>query len=368
MVGTVLHIDGTTGDDVITLSQTPGKKGNYDVKIGTTRATFPKSLVSRIIIHGNAGNDKITVKKLNPHPWVLSIFGDDGNDTISSADGRDGIQGGAGNDFISGTGGHDTIQGGAGNDVILGGGGNDRLYGQDGNDTIYGGAGGNDTISGGAGDDILASNEQYLSFVGQKAVTDVGGNDVLDSGDGNDWLLDGTQNAIIKDRGGRDTMTGGAGADVLDARGSSIITDKNKADGDYVPAEDYTPASNQPGIFHARITLTIKVKNAKGQYDTVMIPAFIGYFNAATPADIRTKAADSIVYFDPRPGSAPTWTLGDVFRTWGISFDSTHLGRYFAATGHALTLTINGVSNTDFANAALPVIGTTPTAVVITVG
>ncbi|MFI5379775.1 MAG: calcium-binding protein [Tepidisphaerales bacterium] len=376
MVGTVLHIDGTAGDDVITLSETKAKPATataaatpatYNVKIGTDSTTFPKSLVSKIIIHGNAGNDKITVAALDPHPWILSIYGDDGNDTIVSADARDGIVGGAGDDFITGTGGHDTIQGGAGNDVIMGGGGNNRIYGQDGNDTLFAGPG-NNTLSGGAGDDVIAGDSQFLAFAGQKAPKDAGGNDVLDGGDGNDWLLSGTGNAIIKGYTGKDTLTGGAGADVLDARGLSVVTDKNKpADGDFVPAQDYTPASNQPGLFHAKIKLTIKVKNGK-KYDTVVIPAFIGYFNAATPADIRTKAADSIVYFDPPPGSTATWKLGDVFRMWGISFDSTHIGRYFAAPGRPLTLTIGGVKNTDFANAVLPVIGTTTTEVVITLG
>ena len=367
MVRTVLHIDGTTGADVIALSGTKDATTgaySYNVKIGTSATTFPASLVSRIIIHGNAGNDRITVKHLASHRWNLSIYGEDGNDTIISGDARDAIYGGAGDDSISATGGHDTVRGGAGNDLITGGGGHDHLFGEDGNDTLFGG-GGHDSLSGGAGDDILAGNRQSLAFAGQSAPLEASGNDVLDGGDGNDWLLSGIGNAKIKDKVGPDTLTGGAGADVIDARGQSIVKDKNLLDGDFVPAQDYTPADTQADGVHAAIKLTIQMKNKK-KYDTVVIPAFIGYFNATTPADIRTKAADSIVSFDAPAGS--TWKLGDVFRIWGISFGSTHIGRYFASTNRPLTVTIGGVSNTDFANAVLPVSGTTPTEVVIKIG
>ncbi len=374
MVGTVLHIDGTTADDVITLAQTKGKTGTYNVNIGGTATTFPKSLVSGILIHGNAGNDKITLKGLALHTWALSIYGDDGNDTITGSEGRDQIYGGAGNDVIRGMGGNDMIVGDAGNDRIMGDDGNDYIFGKDDNDTLYGDAG-NDTVSGGNGDDILAGDdEDTLALVGHHAPKDVGGNDVLSGGDGNDWLLGGVKNAKIKDKTGQDTLTGGAGADVIDARGTSVITDKNVAEGDFTPAEDYTPANTQTSGIHVKIKLIIKIKTTvavtikkkltyRTQYETVAVPAFIGVFSDASPADIQSKAADSIVYFDAPAGS--TWKLRDVFRMWGVSFDATHIGRYFASTGHALTMSIRGVSNTDFANADLPVTRATPTEVVI---
>ncbi len=366
MAGTVLKIDGTTSNDTIVLSETAGKTGNYTVVIAGSTSTFAKKQVSKIIIHGNAGNDTITVKGLKSYKRVLSIYGDDGNDTITGSDSRDAILGGAGDDFISGGGGNDTLLGGDGDDVIMGGPGNDRIEGEEGHDTLYGDAG-NDTLRGGGGNDVLAGdNEDFFNFAGKPLLPDITGNDLLDGGDGDDWLLCGTGNARISDKAGRDTLIGGEGADVIDGRGNAVIVDKSLADRDFVPNEDYAPASNEANDVHVQIKLTIQIRNRKGQYNTAVIPAYVGFFNVNTPATIQTRAADSIVYFDAPADS--TWKLRDVFRMWGISFDSRHIGRYFASPTRALTVTIGGASTTDFENARLPVSGGATTEVVIKLG
>jgi Ca2+-binding RTX toxin-like protein len=87
---------------------------------------------------------------------VLTVRGNDGNDTIKAANGVEALigivlEGNDGDDFLSADA---TLLGGAGNDTLVGGAGNDSLDGGDGDDQLFGLAG-DDTLLGGAGDDIL---------------------------------------------------------------------------------------------------------------------------------------------------------------------------------------------------------------------
>ena len=70
----------------------------------------------------------------------VSLFGDQGNDTLEAASGW--LSGGEGHDVIRVTSTNWTdLYGGDGNDSITGAGGNDWIYGNRGNDTMAGGAG-----------------------------------------------------------------------------------------------------------------------------------------------------------------------------------------------------------------------------------
>lgn len=73
------------------------------------------------------------------------IYGNGGNDRLSSLGGRDLVDGGADNDVI---------RGGAGSDILKGGGGADRLEGGKGDDVLEGGAAG-DVLLGGDGVDAF---------------------------------------------------------------------------------------------------------------------------------------------------------------------------------------------------------------------
>lgn len=94
--------------------------------------------------------------------------------------------------------GDDVIYGHSGNDVIYAGSGDDTIYGGSGNDTIHGGAG-SDTVYGGEGDDLWLAGDTNSGtdevFLGDGDDTaEVGyyipadGNEVIDGGEGNDTV------------------------------------------------------------------------------------------------------------------------------------------------------------------------------------
>jgi Ca2+-binding RTX toxin-like protein len=140
-------LTGTTGNDVILLSQRSGKlivTFNGEARSGAV----PTSL----FIDAAAGNDKVIADATVT--MKLAVTGGGGNDTIvggsgedelSGANGKDRVFGGAGNDFVIGGAQPDSLWGEAGNDLLLGAGGNDRLTDVVGRDWFIGGNG-NDTI------------------------------------------------------------------------------------------------------------------------------------------------------------------------------------------------------------------------------
>src|SRR5262249_26873880 len=73
------------------------------------------------------------------------VYGDAGDDRIST---------GSGDDIVYGATGNDTIAAGDGSNLVYGEDGNDSITSGSGNDTLYGGAG-NDSIGGGAGINII---------------------------------------------------------------------------------------------------------------------------------------------------------------------------------------------------------------------
>jgi hypothetical protein len=94
---------------------------------------FAIASVTKLIVHGEDGNDHIIVgfKTIN---LAASIFGDDGNDTLEATAASDFVHGGAGNDSLVGNAGNDTLVGGSGRDTLRGGRGTDILNGAGGND------------------------------------------------------------------------------------------------------------------------------------------------------------------------------------------------------------------------------------------
>ncbi|OBX88296.1 calcium-binding protein [Moraxella nonliquefaciens] len=96
---------------------------------------------SQSIAHLGAGNDVF-----NATGGKTEVYGQDGNDRVTT---------GTGNDVLDGDNGNDTLNSGAGDDL---------LFGQDGNDTLDGGNG-NDILNGGAGDDYLQGGAGADTFV-----------------------------------------------------------------------------------------------------------------------------------------------------------------------------------------------------------
>jgi len=157
--GGVLTITGGTGDDVA--SVTVPTRGTITAKRGLFTESFDAAAVTKIVFHGNDGNDTFT----NSTSIPCEAYGNDGNDTLNGGSGADFLVGGygqdtlrgyAGADTIWGSGGSDYLYGGTGDDLIKGHGGGDQLYGEDGRDALYGGSG-NDTLNGGASQDTLVT-------------------------------------------------------------------------------------------------------------------------------------------------------------------------------------------------------------------
>lgn len=131
----VLHVDGTAGNDLISLDVVGSQ---LVVKVNASTWSFPADEVKSTEIWGWQGNDTILGSAMKD-----VIYGMWGDDLLSGRAGDDFISGGAGNDTIGGGSGNDTLYGNIGNDMIQGGGGNDVIWGGAGRDSIDGGAGDN---------------------------------------------------------------------------------------------------------------------------------------------------------------------------------------------------------------------------------
>ena len=119
---------------------------------------------------------------------------------------------GAGADLVTAAAGDDTLLGMGGDDWLAGGSGNDRLGGSTGNDTLIGDHG-NDLIEGGAGDDLIWADSAAPFLVAEE-------DDSVNGGGGDD---------LIRLGFGRDTVTGGSGADAFQFQttlsGAHLFTD-----------------------------------------------------------------------------------------------------------------------------------------------
>lgn len=240
---TILTITATPGSDNVTM-RVDGAE--LVVTLNGLEERHELAKVQRIEAFLGDGNDVFTA---DPNVFVNTyVFGDLGDDLITTGSGHDTISGGAGKNRLFGSAGNDRVNGSNGRDYLDGGEGEDRLYGKGGNDTLFGGAGVDrlfgDDETGPFGDDVLmggSSNDKIYGY---------GGNDTLYGGRQNDLLYGGAGNDVIYGDEGNDTLDGGAGIDTLfGGFGDDLIY---AADGqkDFIHGEDgydiaYTDASEQ---------------------------------------------------------------------------------------------------------------------------
>lgn len=158
----------------------------------------------------------------------------DGNDTLQGMGGDDLLFGGKGRDVLEGGAGRDRMIGGLGADLLQGGAGNDDMTGDDGiatedpgADTLEGEAGA-DSLAGGAGDDRLFGGIGNDTLRGGSSSSNrkLDGADYLDGGAGADLLLG--DDDYISERGGDDTLLGGAGNDSIYGRGGDDLIEGGK--------------------------------------------------------------------------------------------------------------------------------------------
>ena len=176
-------LDGGTGNDIIY-----GEGGNDSIWGGTGADVLYGGAGNDTIRLGADGNadlayggdgDDVIVTEHTSTSVADTVYGDDGNDSVTGGAGIEVIHGGAGNDTLTGGAGNDTLHGDADTDDLSGGGGNDSLFGGSGNDTLTGGTG-NDVMQGGTGSDLFVLDDSD----GTDAITggeDSGDIDVIDA-------------------------------------------------------------------------------------------------------------------------------------------------------------------------------------------
>jgi Ca2+-binding RTX toxin-like protein len=191
---------------------------------------------------------------------TVQLFGEDGNDRLAGASGRDTLDGGNGDDNLTGGSGRDQIRGGGGNDQLFGNSGNDNVQGGDGNDLLDGGSG-NDSESGGNGDDTLREGNAPN---GADSLTGDSGNDTVDyslrtapvSVAIDDQPFDGDRRSNERDnvRSTIDRVLGSAATDVLIGRDGPADTLAGGAGDDVIdPLRGEDHVDGGPGIDQIRL-------------------------------------------------------------------------------------------------------------------
>jgi Ca2+-binding RTX toxin-like protein len=152
--GKALIIDGTPGDDIVTVAYYNGqlrvKSTSLDSGEGFTTITGE---VNAILFRGYEGKDQFD----NATSLPLLAYGGRDNDIINVGDSaRATVYGEQGNDILIGNDRANTLDGGIGNDTLMGLGGDDVLFGGPNDDKLFG-YDGHDILFGGAGEDELVA-------------------------------------------------------------------------------------------------------------------------------------------------------------------------------------------------------------------
>ncbi len=257
----VLLINGTTGDDIITIGA--GRDGKFLKVTFTDPVTSAKREIEARWATEELQDDETV--KFTPLVEQIRVAGLTGDDTIAFTQGDEAldlsvlsarsrdfvtvIEGGPGNDVLSGSNGRDRIDGGRGSDVIYGFAGDDRLWGDQGaddgsvadHDVIYAGTG-NDDVLGGQGTNALyawsrdpSENEPFgVIDPATGELEDTGLNRII-GGPGDDLLFGGT---------GLDLLYGGEGNNQLFTRTGELFESLDGGDaGD--AWKEYAKSTNQ---------------------------------------------------------------------------------------------------------------------------
>jgi hypothetical protein len=138
VVRDTLVVNGTGGNDVISISVDAVTKGMLRVNVNGLLNAVETSGIRRVNISGLEGNDQILVDQSRGVIRIpVNVAGGSGNDSITGGSGEDLLQGGRGNDLVRGSDGHDVLEGHAGNDTLYGASGVDRLDGGGGADALH---------------------------------------------------------------------------------------------------------------------------------------------------------------------------------------------------------------------------------------
>jgi len=247
----VLRIEGTDGPDSVGLFL------QIDGKLLITGRELPYPVfdfleVESVFARLYGGDDSFSIAlesgaELSWPNLPSTVYGGDGNDTLSATGGNSEIYGEAGSDFLASSLFNDQLlSGGDGNDTLFSRGGNDTLDGGDGSDTAswqgfglpqysaFPNQGVHVTLDDLANDGPVGAS----GFVMPNIETLIGSafDDVLiGRDDRGDSIRGGKGNDTIYGRGGNDTLDGTNGDDVIyGGDGDDVITNTGSPSGDRV--------------------------------------------------------------------------------------------------------------------------------------
>ncbi len=332
--GTTLQIVGSSGVDVIVVSETvSGGVTHVVVDDSSTGAQWkvPKSEITDIDATLGGDNDDYMGRGTDLDQVVS---GGGGDDLIRGGDGSDTLYGGSGSDDLRGYSQADTLYGGIGNDILRGGFGSDRLEGNEGDDELSGGPG-DDVLVGGQDDDTLYSYDYDTPGGADDILLGNGGNDflygsgTLKGGDGND-TLEGSPNTV-------DSLDGNGGADTLLFSGNAT----NLAD--FIELDDQDTYDG-----HAIGDYEVCVKTANtasaNTTDSVLV-SFTPVGSAAVAYCVFDGLTqDTKVCCDAEIGDLGYVAADDLYQAWNSGSDGTRI-KWISATDLASGLELTGSIN-----------------------
>lgn len=258
--GSTLTVQGTSGNDTITLRLKAGDPATLVVDVPSNPASnqeFDRARVDAVRVLGGAGADTLTIDEAN------GVFSD--SEAVS-------FDGGGGADTLLGGSGPETLDGGPDDDVVNGFGGADRIVwdATEGNDLSEGGDGVDTVEANGNGEaevfvatangarvrlDRLSPVAAFLDIGGVESmlVNMRGGNDAfsavgnlaaltaftVDGGSGDDELRGSNGADVLNGGGGNDFIDGNQGADVASGGSGADTFQWDPGDGsDVIEGQD----------------------------------------------------------------------------------------------------------------------------------
>jgi Ca2+-binding RTX toxin-like protein len=248
----------------------------------------------------------------NGNTFASRLKGDGAANTLRWTGGSAMLDGGLGNDTISGGMGADSITGGGGADSIDGGLGSDTVMYRNATAAVNVNLF-TQTVTGGAGIDIL------------KAIENVEGgafNDILSGNSLTNQLLGGAGNDTLNGGAGADSMTGGDGSDLYYVDNA----------GDLIIESNASLATGGGDIVYSYLV---------GTY-TLAANIEYGYIFTAGTANLSGNALNNILYAgagsNTLDGGAGTDTVGYLFATGAVSVSLANTGAQATGGSNADTL------------------------------
>ncbi|WP_273280893.1 Ig-like domain-containing protein [Pseudooceanicola atlanticus] len=257
--GGLISAAGGSGDDVMTRvdgGSIFGDEGNDTLSL----------LSGEGELYGRAGNDVL----FNGDGSNVSLVGGSGHDELTARSGDDTLNAGSGDDTLDAGAGADILRGHQGNDSISGGSGDDSILGGLGSDTLLGGAGKDtiefgteaDLVDGGSGDDVITA-ETNVGPDATSAHTLIGGagEDNLTASDNDSSIEGGSGDDVLYSGDGDDTLFGGEGNDLLNAGSGSNLIYAGAGDDQITMSGQNDTVRGGSGIDTVRLNLGSEIGN-----------------------------------------------------------------------------------------------------------